>query len=104
MALWDKYKINSLPEEQRAEVLKAHFHEMEETQRSKINSSGHQTVKGLAVVALALVFFFLGLFGYWCVQEWKEVKIKGMTPMVCPPPPAVTCPVQAFDIKVTPAA
>jgi len=105
MGLWDKYKLNDLPEDQRGEVIKAVAKELEETARARLNSSNHQTVRGMAVVGSVIVAIGFGLFGYWSMQEWKEVKIKSLTPMVCPaPPPCPAGTVPAFDIKVVPAA
>lgn len=104
MGIWDKYKLNDLPEDQRGEVIKAVAKELEETNRAKLNSN-YQTVRGMAVVGLVIVALGFGLFGYWSVQEWKEVKVKSLTPMVCPaPPPCPAAPIPSFDIKVTPAA
>lgn len=103
MSVWDQYKVNELPEEQRAEVVKAIAKELEETTRAKINNSNHQTVRGMAVVGAVIVAIAFGLFGYWSMQEWKEVKLHSMTPMVCPPPPVCNPQVPAFDIKVVPS-
>jgi hypothetical protein len=105
MGIWDKYKLNELPEEARAEVIKAAVHELEETERAKINSSQYHTVRGLAVGALVLALVPIAIVAFHWQESWKEVKIKSMTPMVCPaPPPCPAAPIPSFDIKVTPAA
>jgi hypothetical protein len=104
MGIWDKYKLNDLPEDQRGEVIKVVAKELEETNRARLNSGNHQTVRGMAVVGLVIVATGFGLFGYWSMQEWKEVRVKSLTPMVCPaPPPCPAAPIPSFDIKVTPA-
>lgn len=106
MGIWDKYKLNDLPEDQRGEVIKTVAHELEETNRTKLNSGKHQTVRGLAVAAALLATIPLGLIGYNWVDSWREIKVKSLTPVVCPaPPPPPPCPagtVPAFDIKVVP--
>lgn len=109
MSLWDRYRVGSLPEEQRADVLKEQIKQHEETARARIGSSTHQTVRGMGVVGAALVLFFICLFSYFSIQEWKEVRIKELmvrapAPVVCPPPPPVVCPTMPFDIRVSPAA
>lgn len=104
MGIWDKYKLNDLPEEQRGEVIKVVVKEMEETERSKLNSDKHNTVRGLFIGFLVLTLVPICIIGYYWVEGWKEVKLKGMTPMVCPPPPPCSAtPLPSFDIKVTPA-
>jgi hypothetical protein len=105
MGIWDKYKLNDLPEEHRAEVIKAVAHELEATNRAKIDSSNHQIVRGMAVVALALSTIPIAVVGYYWAENWKEVKVKAMTPMVCPPPPPCSAPPPpSFDIKVVPVS
>lgn len=105
MGIWDKYKLNELPEEARAEVIKAAVHELEETARAKINSSSYHTVRGLAVGSLVVALIPIAIVAYYWQESWKEVKIKSLTPMVCPaPPPCPAAPIPSFDIKVTPAA
>ncbi len=102
---WEKYKLNDLPEEQRAEVIKIVAHELEETERARINDPHRQTVRGLAVGALLLATIPVAIVAYYWQESWKEVKVKSMTPMVCPaPPPCPAAPIPSFDIKVTPAA
>lgn len=104
MGIWDKYKLNDLPEEARAEVIKAAVHELEETNRAKINNSSYHTVRGLAVGALVCALIPISIVAYYWQDSWKEVKLKSMTPMVCPaPPPCPAASVPAFDIKVVPA-
>ena len=105
MGIWDKYKLNELPEEARAEVIKAAVHELEETNRAKINNTSYHTVRGLALGAVVVALIPIAIVAYYWQESWKEVKIKGMTPMVCPaPPPCPASPIPSFDIKVTPAA
>jgi Na+-transporting methylmalonyl-CoA/oxaloacetate decarboxylase gamma subunit len=105
MSVWDKYKLNDLPEEARAEVIKAAVHELEETERARVNNSNYHTVRGMAVVFLFLATVPAAVVGYYWQESWKEVKIKSMTPMVCPaPPPCPAAPIPSFDIKVVPSA
>jgi hypothetical protein len=105
MSIWDKYKLNDLPEEQRGDVVKAVAKEVEETNRARLNSSNHQTVRGLAIVAGMIVCIVATVATYYASEGWKEVKIKGLTPMVCPPPPPCpAAPLPSFDVKITPAA
>lgn len=103
MSIWDKYKVNDLPEEQRGEVIKTIVNEEEQTKRARLNSSYHNTVRGLAIGALLLATIPAGYVAYYWSESWKEVKVKSMTPMVCPPPPPCSAgPLPAWDIKVTP--
>lgn len=103
MGIWDKYKLNDLPEEQRAEVIKVVVKEMEETERAKLADPHRQTVRGLAVAAILLATIPVAVVSYYWQESWKEVKVKAMTPMVCPaPPPCPAGPMPSFDIKVTP--
>ncbi len=104
--MWEKYKLNNLPDEQRAEVVKIVAHELEETARVRLNSSKYQFVRGMAVVGLLLATIPLCIVGSSWVNGWTEVRVKSLTPMVCPaPPPVPPCPAPTaptFDIKVVP--
>lgn len=103
MGIWDKYKLNDLPEDQRGEVIKIVAHELEETQRAKLNSKAHHTVRGLAVGAALLATIPLAIVVFYWQDSWKEVRVKSMTPVVCPaPPPCSATPMPSFDIKVVP--
>lgn len=105
MSVWDKYKLKELPEEARAEVIKTVAHELEETERAKINNSSYHTVRGLAVGAIVVALIPISIVAYYWQESWKEVKIKSMSPMVCPAPPPCPAPVlPSYDIKLTPAA
>lgn len=105
--IWDKYKLDTLPEEQRAEVIKIVAHELEETERARINDPHRQTVRGLAVGAVLLATVPIAIIAYYWQDSWKEVRIKSMTPMVCPapppPPPCAAAPLPSWDIKISPA-
>lgn len=64
----------------------------------------YPALRGLAVGALLLATIPLAVVGYYWQDSWKEIKVKSMTPMVCPaPPPCPAAPIPSFDIKVTPA-
>jgi hypothetical protein len=102
---WDKYKLNDLPEEARAEVIKIAVHELEETERARIADPHRQTVRGLVVGALLLATIPIAVVAYYWQEGLRDVKVKSLTPMVCPaPPPCPASPIPSFDIKVTPAA
>jgi hypothetical protein len=105
MGVWDKYKLDLLPEEQRAEAIKELIKEKEQTERSKLDSNGYQVIRGFLIVALlgAIIAFSL-VVNNW-VDSQKEVKLKTITPMVCPmPPPCPAAPLPKFDIKIVPIA
>lgn len=105
MSIWDKYKLKDLPAEQQAEVIKIVVKEMEETERTKLNSDKHNTVRGLFIGFLVLTLIPVCVIGYYWVDGWKAVRLQSMTPVVCPaPPPCSATPLPAFDIKVVPAA
>lgn len=100
---WDKYKLNDLPEEARAEVIKIAVHELEETERARIADPYRQTIRGLAVGAALLATIPIAIVAYYWQDGLKEIKLKSMTPMVCPaPPPCPVAPLPSFDIKVVP--
>jgi hypothetical protein len=102
---WDKYKLNDLPEEARAEVIKIAVHELEETERARIADPYRQTIRGLAVGAALLATIPIAIVAYYWQDGLKEIKLKSMTPVVCPaPPPCSAAPLPSFDIKVVPAS
>ena len=103
MGPWNKYKLNLLPEEQRAEAIKELIKEKEQTERSKLDSNGYQVIRGFIVVALLGVAIAFSLVASNWVDSQKEVKLKSITPMVCPVhPPCPASPLPKFDIKVIP--
>lgn len=102
MNLWDNYKLNLLPEEQRTEAIKELIKVKEETERSRLNSKSYQIVRGITVGVFLLAIVVIALVIANLAESWKEVKLKSITPVVCPiPPPCPAATLPKFNIKVS---
>lgn len=100
MSLWDKYKVNDLPEEQRADVIKAIVHEAEETRRTRASNSSYLTYKGIVLVSMVLGLVVIAMIAHCTADSKFENDQKMHQPVVCPPGAAAKVP--TFNIKVTP--
>jgi hypothetical protein len=87
MSIWSQYKVNNLPEEERAEVIKVIAHEVEETKRSKATNPGNQTVKIVTVVAFAISLIIIAFISYSTADAKFERDVKTHQPVICPPAP-----------------
>ena len=105
MSLWDKYKLSSLPEEQRVEVIKSLISETEKTKQVQATDENFQSNRVLTrfwtVVAVVACFGIVGGASYCSAGKFLEAAIVNHTPFVCPPSKVVA---PAFDIKLVPAA
>ena len=100
---WDPYRLNELPEEARADVIKTLISETESTKRKQVEehektrrealgTEGHFIVRGLFVAMLALLGVSGAILANAISTDTRDVRLKALQPFTCPPPASAVPP------------